>query len=52
MSRMKGTFLWIGAIAGAIAGILASSLVGNLGVAMGVGAIGGMVLSQAIYFRR
>ena len=49
---MKGAFLWGGAIAGAIAGMMVSSLVGNPGIAMGLGAIAGMVLSQAVYFRR
>jgi hypothetical protein len=49
---MKGTFLWVGAVAGAIAGYFVSSFVGNLGLALGGGAIVGMVLSQAFYFRR
>jgi hypothetical protein len=49
---MKGTFLWVGALAGAIAGYFAASFVGNLGLALGGGAIAGMVVSQAFYFRR
>ena len=52
MSPRKGPYLWGGAALGAVGGFLASSFVGNLGIALGVGAILGIVFSQAVYHRK
>ena len=49
---MKEVFLWGGAALGAFGGYLASGFVGNLGIALGVGAILGIVFSQAIYHQK
>lgn len=50
--RRGSVYLWVGAASGAVVGFMASSFVGNLGIALGVGAIIGMVFSQAFYHRK
>ena len=49
---MKGAFMWVGAVIGALGGMFFWKYVGNLGLAMGLGAIAGMILSQTVYFRK
>lgn len=47
---LRGRYMWIGLILGAIAGIFASQMLDN-GAMVGVGAVIGVILSQAIYSR-
>ena len=42
--------MWVGLVLGAIAGLFASQMMGN-GAMIGVGAVVGLILSQAIYSR-
>jgi uncharacterized membrane protein YoaK (UPF0700 family) len=49
---LRGVYMWVGAALGVVVGFLASSFVGNLGLALGVGAVAGMVFGQAAFFRR
>ena len=47
---LRGRYMWIGLALGAIAGLVASQMMGN-GALIGVGAVLGVILSQAIYSR-
>lgn len=42
--------MWVGLVLGAIGGLFASQMMGN-GAMIGVGAVVGLILSQAIYSR-
>ena len=47
---LRGRYMWIGLLGGAVAGIFAMQMTGN-GAMIGVGAVAGVILSQAIYSR-
>lgn len=47
---LRGRYMWIGLFGGAIAGVFAMQMTGN-GAMIGVGAVAGVILSQAIYSR-
>ena len=47
---LRGRYMWIGLIVGSFAGIFAMQFTGN-GAMIGVGAVAGVILSQAIYSR-
>ena len=47
---LRGRYMWVGLVLGAIGGVFASQMLGN-GVMIGVGAVLGVILSQAIYSR-
>jgi uncharacterized membrane protein YoaK (UPF0700 family) len=47
---LRGRYMWVGLVLGAIAGLFASQMMGN-GAMIGVGAVVGLILSQAIYSR-
>ena len=47
---LRGHYMWVGLVLGAIGGVFASQMLGN-GVMIGVGAVLGVILSQAIYSR-
>ncbi len=47
---LRGRYMWVGLLGGAIAGIFAMQVTGS-GAMIGVGAVAGVILSQAIYSR-
>ncbi|MGE0393108.1 MAG: hypothetical protein AB7I25_00815 [Vicinamibacterales bacterium] len=47
---LRGRYMWVGLLGGAVAGIFAMQVTGN-GAMIGVGAVAGVILSQAIYSR-
>ena len=47
---LRGRYMWVGLVLGAIGSVFASQMLGN-GVMIGVGAVLGVILSQAIYSR-
>ena len=47
---LRGRYMWVGLIGGAVVGVFAMQMTGN-GLAIGIGAVAGVILSQAIYSR-
>ena len=47
---LRGRYMWVGLVLGAVVGLVASQMVAN-GTLIGVGAVVGVILSQAIYSR-
>ncbi|MBM3776704.1 MAG: hypothetical protein FJW23_00505 [Acidimicrobiia bacterium] len=48
---LRGRYMWIGMFAGIIVGGFAGDIVGNMGLALGLGAILGIVVAEALYQR-
>ncbi len=47
---LRGRYMWVGLILGSVGGVVAMQFTGN-GAMIGVGAVAGVILSQAIYSR-
>ncbi len=47
---LRGRYMWVGLFGGAVAGFFAMQMTGN-GMAIGIGAVAGVILSQAVYSR-